>query len=74
MSETCDGCPADAVHFLCDKCCHEEPDAIQREVQRLSAEVADLRARLAYIRRAACTVVEMKRATDLRRKNWRGNK
>ena len=46
MSENtpCDSCPNRAEHFLCDKCCHEEPDAILRENLKLWAENADLKA------------------------------
>lgn len=40
--EPCDGCSARAEHHLCDKCCHEEPDAINRENQRLRVLVEEL--------------------------------
>jgi len=40
-------------------------------IESLRAEVRDLKARLAYVRRRDCTVGEMKRATDLRRKGWK---
>ena len=33
--EPCDGCANRAEHHLCDACCHEEPDAIQKENREL---------------------------------------
>lgn len=36
MSETCDGCHADATHFLCDECLGEdERGTLRAEVERL---------------------------------------
>lgn len=33
--EPCDGCPNRAEHHLCDACCHDEVDAIQKENREL---------------------------------------
>lgn len=44
----CDGCCADATHFLCDECLGEdERDLLRAEVERLAKESADARALLA---------------------------
>ena len=51
----CDSCPAKAEHHLCDLCCHEEPDAINKEnrelremLKKLEEETAFLRGLLTY--------------------------
>lgn len=44
--EPCDGCPNRAEHHLCDACCHDEVDAIQKENR-------ELREKLEW--QAACT-------------------
>lgn len=43
MSETCDGCHADATHFLCDTCLDNEG------VEKLRAEVERLREALEQV-------------------------
>ena len=44
--QSCDGCPRKAEHHLCDACCHDEVDAIQKENR-------ELREKLEW--QAACT-------------------
>lgn len=44
--EPCDGCPNRAEHHLCDACCHDEVDALQRKTR-------ELREKLEW--QAACT-------------------
>lgn len=37
--EPCDGCSNRAEHHLCDACCHDEVNAIQKENRELREEV-----------------------------------
>jgi hypothetical protein len=38
-NQSCDGCPSKAEHHLCDACCHDEVDAIQRENRELQEKL-----------------------------------
>lgn len=37
--QSCDGCPNKAEHHLCDACCHDEVDAINRENEELKEKL-----------------------------------
>ncbi len=45
-NQSCDGCPNAAEHHLCDACCHDEVDAIQRENRELQEKLEAARAAL----------------------------
>lgn len=52
--EPCDSCPAKAEHHLCDLCCHEEPDAINKENRELREMLKKLEEEVEFLR-GLCT-------------------
>jgi hypothetical protein len=50
VSEPCDGCPADATHFLCDTCASEDIEAVVKERDEALKQLAALKAEYAEAR------------------------
>jgi molecular chaperone GrpE (heat shock protein) len=50
--QSCDGCPNKAEHHLCDACCHDEVDAIQRENRELQEQLEAAQAEIARLKKA----------------------
>lgn len=54
--EPCDGCANRAEHHLCDACCHDEVDAIQKENRELREKLGAARAEVERLRNALAAI------------------